>query len=121
MSDHSGSNHRVAVAAPHGVAVDAARTVREAGGNAVDAAVAAAAALTVVYPHTVRRSASIPQAPADPPLRLSFCVDEIDADHRSAEGVRARRGVRMAALLEAGGLPTRGNGARIGDWTGPRV
>ncbi|MEV6344180.1 gamma-glutamyltransferase [Actinoplanes sp. NPDC051851] len=42
---------RVAVAAPHPAAVDAARTVVEAGGNALDAALAAAAALTVAYPH----------------------------------------------------------------------
>jgi gamma-glutamyltranspeptidase len=41
----------VAVAAPHGAAVDAAREIVGHGGNAVDAAVAAAAALTVVYPH----------------------------------------------------------------------
>ncbi|MEU4690895.1 gamma-glutamyltransferase [Actinoplanes sp. NPDC023714] len=41
----------VAVAAPHPAAVDAARAVVSAGGNAVDAALAAAAALTVAYPH----------------------------------------------------------------------
>ncbi|BBH68564.1 gamma-glutamyltranspeptidase [Actinoplanes sp. OR16] len=41
----------VAVAAPHPAAVDAARTVAEAGGNALDAALAAAAALTVAYPN----------------------------------------------------------------------
>lgn len=41
----------VAVAAPHGAAVEAGRAVAAAGGNALDAALAAAAALTVVYPH----------------------------------------------------------------------
>ncbi|WP_460021849.1 gamma-glutamyltransferase, partial [Kineosporia succinea] len=41
----------VAIAAPHPDAVSAARAVVEAGGGAVDAAVAAAAALTVAYPH----------------------------------------------------------------------
>ena len=41
----------VAVAAPHPAAVEAARRIAEAGGNAFDAALAAAGALTVVYPH----------------------------------------------------------------------
>lgn len=41
----------VAVAAPHSGAVEAAREVVAAGGNAFDAAIAAAGALTVVYPH----------------------------------------------------------------------
>jgi gamma-glutamyltranspeptidase len=41
----------IAVAAPHPAAVDAARTVIAAGGGAIDAALAAAAALTVAYPH----------------------------------------------------------------------
>jgi oxamate amidohydrolase len=41
----------VAVAAPHAAAVEAGRSVAAAGGNALDAALAAAAALTVVYPH----------------------------------------------------------------------
>lgn len=42
---------RVAVAAPHPAALDAARTAVAAGGGAIDAALAAAGALTVVYPH----------------------------------------------------------------------
>ncbi|MFC3990717.1 gamma-glutamyltransferase, partial [Actinoplanes siamensis] len=41
----------VALAAPHPAAAEAARAVVAAGGNALDAALAAAAALTVVYPH----------------------------------------------------------------------
>ncbi len=42
---------RVAIAAPHHVAVDAAAEVVSLGGNPVDAALAAAASLTVVYPN----------------------------------------------------------------------
>jgi gamma-glutamyltranspeptidase/glutathione hydrolase len=41
----------VAIAAPHAAAVDAAAAAVAAGGNALDAALAAAAVLTVVYPH----------------------------------------------------------------------
>ncbi|MGK5678095.1 gamma-glutamyltransferase [Actinoplanes sp. URMC 104] len=41
----------VAVAAPHPAAVEAARPIVAAGGNAFDAALAAAGALAVVYPH----------------------------------------------------------------------
>ncbi|WP_224391445.1 gamma-glutamyltransferase [Pseudonocardia sp. ICBG1293] len=42
---------RVALAAPHVAGADAARAVAERGGGALDAAIAAAAALTVAYPH----------------------------------------------------------------------
>lgn len=42
---------QVILAAPHPAALSAARRAAERGGNAVDAALAAAAALTVVYPH----------------------------------------------------------------------
>ncbi|ROO89091.1 gamma-glutamyltransferase 2 [Actinocorallia herbida] len=46
-----GAAGRVAVAAPHAAAVEAAEEAVRGGGNAIDAALAAAAALTVVYPH----------------------------------------------------------------------
>ena len=42
---------RIAVAAPHPAALEAASEAVAAGGDAIDAALAAAAALTVVYPH----------------------------------------------------------------------
>ncbi|MFD5624842.1 gamma-glutamyltransferase [Streptomyces sp. NPDC127072] len=42
---------RLVLAAPHPAALTAARQSAARGGNAVDAALAAAAALTVVYPH----------------------------------------------------------------------
>jgi gamma-glutamyltranspeptidase len=45
------SHADVALAAPHPAAVEAGRAVVVAGGNAIDAALAAAAVLTVVYPH----------------------------------------------------------------------
>ncbi|GAA3666372.1 gamma-glutamyltransferase [Arthrobacter ginkgonis] len=51
MNTIPSNTQRVAIAAPHFAAVEAAREVTAAGGNAIDAAVAAAAVLTVVYPH----------------------------------------------------------------------
>ncbi|WP_329071950.1 gamma-glutamyltransferase [Streptomyces sp. NBC_01429] len=41
----------IAIAAPHPAGIEAARQVVDAGGGVVDAALAAAAALTVAYPH----------------------------------------------------------------------
>ncbi|MCZ9341564.1 gamma-glutamyltransferase, partial [Streptomyces sp. TRM76130] len=41
----------IAIAAPHPAGVDAARRVTAEGGGVIDAALAAAAALTVAYPH----------------------------------------------------------------------
>jgi len=40
-----------AIATPHHLAIAAGRRIYDVGGNAVDAAIAAAAVLTVVYPH----------------------------------------------------------------------
>ncbi len=42
---------RAVIAAPHGLAVEAGRQVFSAGGNAIEAALAAAATIAVVYPH----------------------------------------------------------------------
>ena len=44
-------SRRGVVAAPHALAAATGRDVLRAGGNALDAAVAAAADLAVVYPH----------------------------------------------------------------------
>lgn len=45
------NSRRVAIATPHHLATRAAGAAIERGGNAVDAAIAATAVLTVVYPH----------------------------------------------------------------------
>ncbi len=47
----SGRGSRFALATPHARATEAGRAAFEAGGNAIDAALAAAATLAVVYPH----------------------------------------------------------------------
>ncbi len=49
--DHSAHGRAWAVATPHTLATDAAAIAFERGGNAIDAALAAATTLAVVYPH----------------------------------------------------------------------
>ena len=51
MSDARTAGRSFAIATPHRLATDAGAEAFRKGGNAIDAAVAAAAALTVVYPH----------------------------------------------------------------------
>ncbi|MFF2025385.1 gamma-glutamyltransferase family protein [Streptomyces sp. NPDC058171] len=50
-SNGPGATTPYGLAAPHALATEAGAAARRAGGNAVDAALAAAIALTVVYPH----------------------------------------------------------------------
>ncbi|WP_332129967.1 gamma-glutamyltransferase, partial [Azorhizobium caulinodans] len=51
MSHESTHTARGIVAAPHTLAVEAGRQVLAEGGNAVEAALATAVAIAVVYPH----------------------------------------------------------------------
>jgi gamma-glutamyltranspeptidase len=51
MTDARTQGNSFAIATPHRLATDAGAEAFRNGGNAIDAAVAAAAALTVVYPH----------------------------------------------------------------------
>src|SRR5579883_2715295 len=52
MTDlHTAGHRRGVVAAPHAAAVEAGRAMLAAGGNAVEAMVAMAATIAVVYPH----------------------------------------------------------------------
>ena len=54
MSSHSASSSfTAALATPHTLATDAGLRAYRDGGNAIDAAIVAAAVLTVVYPHNV--------------------------------------------------------------------
>jgi gamma-glutamyltranspeptidase len=51
MDLHTGGHRRGVVAAPHGAAVEAGRAILAEGGNAIEAMVAMAAVIAVVYPH----------------------------------------------------------------------
>src|SRR5580700_4494503 len=48
---HTAGHRRGAVCAPHGVAVEAGRSILAEGGNAIEAMVSMAAAIAAVYPH----------------------------------------------------------------------
>src|SRR5580704_4475921 len=51
MDLHTAGHRRGVVAAPHGAAVEAGRAIMAEGGNAIEAMVAMAAVIAVVYPH----------------------------------------------------------------------
>ncbi|WP_432564240.1 gamma-glutamyltransferase [Kineococcus sp. SYSU DK003] len=74
----------VAVAAPHPAGVELAQEAVRAGGNALDAALAAAAALTVVYPHQCALGGDL----------IALVRDE-----------RSGREPRTTAVVSAGTLP----------------
>ncbi|WP_371348414.1 gamma-glutamyltransferase family protein [Ancylobacter sp. IITR112] len=88
------------VAAPHGQAAEAGRAVLEEGGNAVEAALAAAAALTVVAPHLASLGGDCLWLIRDPAGRVTV----IDAAGPAGAGVSAAR--MRAADHEA--IPRRG-------------
>src|SRR5260370_11022066 len=51
MDLHTAGHRRGVVAAPHGAAVEAGRAILAERGNAIEAMVAMAAVIAVVYPH----------------------------------------------------------------------
>src|ERR1700704_5134845 len=51
MDLHTAGHRRGVVAAPHGAAVEAGGAILAEGGNAIEAMVAMAAVIAVVYPH----------------------------------------------------------------------
>lgn len=89
-----------AVSASHHLATEAGARALRAGGNAIDAAIAAAAALCVVYPNNVALGGDLVALVRAPDGRISF----VNATGRAARGetleaLRARHG---------GHLPERG-------------
>lgn len=89
-----------AIAAPHALASEAALRVFRGGGTAIDAAIAAAAVLTVVYPHNVALGSDVIALVRTPDGRVT-CVN--------ASGPAARRTDTAAVRTTFGrSLPARG-------------
>jgi gamma-glutamyltranspeptidase/glutathione hydrolase len=96
----SGQPNGGAVATSHHLATEAGADVLRAGGNAIDAAIAAAAVLCVVYPNNVALGGDLVALVRDPQGRTRFV---------NATG-RAARGETLEALRASHGdaLPDRG-------------
>ncbi|MEQ3548991.1 gamma-glutamyltransferase [Pseudonocardia nematodicida] len=114
---------RVAIAAPHAAGVEAARAVVARGGGALDAALAAAAALTVAYPHqcsvggdlvaVVRPAGGAPRAV----LSVGAAPAALDVDALRAAGPRMPPGGPLAVTVPgvvAGWAALHRLGARLG-------
>lgn len=63
--------YQCAVASPHSLGTDAAREAIESGGNAIDAALAAATVLTVAYPHNTSIGGDLFALVRDPMGRIT--------------------------------------------------
>lgn len=113
---------RVAVAAPHPAAVAAAAEAVAAGGDAIDAALAAATALTVVYPHQcsvggdlvalVRRRGQ----PVSAVVSAGAAPSGIDVDALARQERMPRQGAHTVTVpgVVAGWQAIAGLGARLG-------
>ena len=121
--DHAATGRAWAVATPHTLATDAAAVAFERGGNAIDAALAAATTLAVVYPHmcgvggdlfalvhhpagdVVAINAS-GRAPAAADVRRGGGRrGRLDARTRPAQRHRARRRERLGRAASSGRSP----------------
>jgi gamma-glutamyltranspeptidase len=83
---------RFAAATPHSAATEAALAAFEAGGNAVDAALAANAVLAVVYPHMCGIGGDLFALVADSSTRAVVNGSGAAASALDAAAVRAERG-----------------------------
>jgi gamma-glutamyltranspeptidase len=113
----------VAVAAPHGHAVDAAAEAIAEGGNALDAALAAAAMLVVTYPHQCALGGDLTALVRDPDgevtavLSLGAAPAAVDVEALRAMGERMpRQGPFTVTVpgLVAGWVELAGLGATLG-------
>jgi gamma-glutamyltranspeptidase len=87
-----------ALATPHALATEAGVRAYRDGGNAIDAAIAAAAVLTVVYPHNVALGGDLIALVSTPDGTVR-CVNASGwaGAAGDAEGLRARHGSRLPA------------------------
>ncbi|WP_030901648.1 gamma-glutamyltransferase family protein [Streptomyces sp. NRRL F-5126] len=85
-----------AIATPHHLATEAGEQAYHAGGTAVDAALAAAAVLTVVYPHNTSVGGDLVALIRDPKNTIT-CVNATGTAPaaRSLEEMRARHGAKL--------------------------
>jgi gamma-glutamyltranspeptidase len=95
----------VAVAAPHRLAVDAATEAIAEGGNALDAALAAAALLVVAYPHQCALGGDLTALVRDPDgevtavLSLGAAPAAVDVEALRALGERRPKGGALAVTV----------------------
>jgi gamma-glutamyltranspeptidase/glutathione hydrolase len=99
-SIHDGVAGRGAIATSHDAATEAGARILEGGGTAVDAAIAAAAMLCVVYPHNVALGGDLVALVRDPAGRTRFV---------NATGRAASAETRDALVARHGdAIPSRG-------------
>jgi gamma-glutamyltranspeptidase len=93
------SSYTAALAAPHSLASEAGLGAYRDGGNAIDAAIAAAAVLTVVYPHNVTLGGDLVALVRTPDGKVS-CVNASGwaAAATAADSLRTRHGSTMPTL-----------------------
>ncbi|QIB33905.1 gamma-glutamyltransferase family protein [Ancylobacter pratisalsi] len=117
MADHVHESVRAGrgiVAAPHHLAVEAGRAVLEEGGNAIEAALAAAAAIAVVYPHMNHIGGDGFWLIRDPKGRVSYIEAAGYAGAKATQAFYTERG--YDAIPPRGPLAALTVPGQIGGW-----